>query len=147
MQRSKKSNGRHVLAALLLGAAMLAGSGQASALESPISVGEITPSAGVDTADVRAAAEGEIGRLDAAQLQGKGKLVVALSLVKVTVDNAVKYTVNALIRDAKTGTMIAIIEGGAHAQGELSLALVKQVANAAVRSAISRIPTALLSRK
>ena len=138
---------RHLLAALLLGAATLAGTTRASALEpSPISVGEIT-SAGLDAADVRATAEGEIRQLDATTLQGKGRLVVALALVKVTVDNVVKYTVNAMIRDAKTGNMIAIIEGGAHAQGDTSLALAKQVASAAVRSAISRIPTALLSRK
>ena len=150
MQRPKNTVRRHVLAALLLGAATVAGTTHASALEpvavAGISVGEIT-SAGLDAADVRAAAEGELRTLDIAQLKGKGNLVIALSLVKVTVDNAVKYTVNAMIRDAKTGNMIAIIEGGAHAQGDLSVALAKQVANAAVRSAISRIPTALLWRK
>lgn len=142
-----KTTSRQLLAALVLGAAMLVGSGNALASEPPIAVGEIAPGAGVDTADVRATAEGEIRQLDAAQLRGRGNLVVALALVKTQADNAVKYTVNAMVRDAKTGAMLAIIEGGAHAEGQLSAALAKQVAHAAVRGVISRIPTALLAKR
>lgn len=146
MQRSTAKTVRGGLAAVFLGVALLA-AGPASAAEPTIAVGEISPPTELDAADVRASAEREILTLDAEQLKGKGKLVVALALVRSTVNNAVRFTVNAMVRDAKTGNMLAIIEGGAHAEGALSTSLARQVADAAVRNAISRIPTALLARR
>ena len=50
-------------------------------------------------------------------------------------------TVNALVGDAKTGSMLALIEGRARAEGSANPELRKQVLRAALHSAVSKIPT------
>lgn len=125
---------------------LVASSASATEPPAPIAVGEIAESAGIDSAAVRTTAEGEIAQIDPSKLPLKRRFVVSLSLARSAIGDAVACTVNAMLRDAKTGAMIAIIEAGAQAQGTTSDEVAKRVAHAAVRSAMRRIPTALATK-
>jgi hypothetical protein len=130
--------------AMLCVAAMLVGQA-ASAADGSISLGEVTPpppSSGVDVGVIHDAAERAIKQLEPSALRPRQRVVVSVAVTRAAVD-PVDCTVNAIVRDARTGAMIAIIEAGAHASGPVSSELRKQVANAAVRNAIRRIPSAL----
>lgn len=111
----------------------------------PIALGEVTgtlAASGMDAAVVRDAAASEIGRLDTSRLPRR-KVVVSIAVTKAAEDPTVACKVNAMLRDARTGAMIAIIESGAQAQGPGSVELRKEVTSAAVRGAVRRIPRAL----
>jgi hypothetical protein len=133
-------------AVVMLSAAVLAGV-DADAAEPPIAVGEITttPEAqGVDPGALRDAAEGEIRQMDPSNLPDQRRVVVSLALTRAAGDvPIVACTVNAMLRDARTGVMLAIIEAGAQAEGPVSPELRRRLANAAVRNAVRRIPSAL----
>lgn len=132
--------------AIALAAALLSSTQTAAAAEPAISVGEVAPpppSFGIDVAMLRDAAEGEIRQIDASRLPDRRRFVVSFALTRAIVEGPIACTVNAMVRDAKTGAMIAIIEGGAHAEGPASTELRRRVARAAVRSAVRRIPRAL----
>ena len=133
---------------LLASAAISFATATASAADpvAPIAVGEIAESAGIDSAAVRATAEGEIAEIDVSKLPLKRRVIVSLSLARSAIGDGVACRVNAMLRDAKSGAMIAIIEAGAQAQGATSDELAKRVAHAAVRSAMRRIPTALTAK-
>jgi hypothetical protein len=116
-----------------------------SAKDASIAIGEVVaPSSGfaVDILDLRNAALAEIGEMSPTKLPWR-PVVVSLALTRAIADGPVVVNVNATVRDAKTGMMLAIIEAGSHAEGTGSAALRKQVASAAVRNAVRRIPTAL----
>jgi hypothetical protein len=120
------------------------------AAEPLIAVGEVTPpppTLGVDATVVREAATDEIRQIDASRLPRRKRYVVSLALTKAVAERTIACTVNATLREADTGVMIAIIEAGAQAEGPGSMELRKQVANAAVRSAVRRIPRALGAQK
>lgn len=111
----------------------------------PIALGEVTgmlAASGMDATVVRDAAASELGRLDISRLPRR-KVVVSIAVIKTAENPKVACNVNAMIRDARTGAMIAIIESGAQAEGPGSTELRKEVASAAVRSAVRRIPRAL----
>ena len=130
--------------AAVLGVAILA-TQPTEATDPPISLGEVSapaPAAGVDVAALRDAAEGEIRQIDTKDLPRRRRFVVSLALTRA-VEGPVACTINAMLRDAKTGAMIAIIEAGAHADGPVSSELKRQVAKAAIRSAVQKIPRAL----
>jgi hypothetical protein len=135
------------IAAIALFVPTMFSMGDAAAAEAPISVGEVTappPGSGVDAIGLRAEATDEIRHIDASQIPNRRKIVVSLSLTKSAfAEKTTVCTVNAMLRDAETGVMIAIIEAGAQAEGPASVEVKKQVANAAVRSAVRRIPRAL----
>jgi hypothetical protein len=114
--------------------------------DAPIAVGEISPppaGSGIDASVLRDAAAAEIRQIDPSRLPDRRKFVVSLALIKAVAEETIACTVNATVRDAHTGAMLAIIEGGAHADGPASPELRKQVAHAAVRSAVRRIPNAV----
>jgi hypothetical protein len=126
--------------------AMFFASGDADAGEAAISVGEVTPppaGSGIDAIVLRATATDEIRRIDASRLPSRRKILVSLALTNTVATTSIGCTINAMLRDAETGAMIAIIEAGAHAEGPASPELKKQIAHAAVRSAVRRIPGAL----
>jgi hypothetical protein len=109
-----------------------------------IEVSEVAPpppSSGVDRVSLKNAAEGEIRQLAAPRTKPR-KVLVSLAVTGAS-DVPVACTVNATLRDAQTGTMIAVIEGNARAEGAGSVELKKQVARAAVRSAVRQFPDAL----
>ena len=118
-----------------------------AATDSEVALSEVAPPPpawGVDAATLEAAAKGEIQRIhvDGAKRKNR-RVLVSVALVHID-DTPVGFTVNAILRDAKSGTMIAIIEGRAHVEeGKPTADLKKQVAHAAVRSAVRQIPQAL----
>lgn len=122
--------------------------GAAPPAETKIAIGEVTtaPAAGVDPAIMRNSAEDEIRQIDPAELPTHRKAVVSLALAPMAPVVPVVCTINATLRDAKTGTMIAIIEAGATAEGPGSIELRKRVVDAAVRNAVRRIPSALAAK-
>lgn len=131
---------------IVVAATILAASADVHATEVPIAVGEVSlPAAGsgIDPASLRAVAAAEIDGLDASRIPDRRRVVVSLALTGAQAQGPVACTINAMLRDARTGTMIAIIEAGAKAEGPTSAELRTRVAHAAVRSAIRRIPTAL----
>jgi hypothetical protein len=137
--------------AVLVGTfALLVGyGGPADAGDVRIAVGEIsTPpvSSGVDVGNLRDAAEGEIRQIDLSKLPPRRRLVISLAVTRAAID-PIACTINATVRDAKTGAMMAIIEAGAKSDGPVSPALKKQVADAAVRSAVRRIPGVLVTSR
>lgn len=140
--------GRRRLPAVVIGAGLLVSTlstSPADAADPPIAIGEVTPpppSTGIDEAVLRAAAEGEIRQLDASRLQRR-RVVVSIAMTRAIVQGPVACIVNAMLRDAKTGAMIAVIEAGASAEGPGSVELRRRVALAAVRSAVRRIPDTL----
>jgi hypothetical protein len=140
---------RLLLSVVALAAPMLA-TNVAGATDAPIAVGEVAPppaGSGIDASVLREAATAEIKQMDVSALSPRRKLVVSLALTRAVAEGMISCTVNATVRDARTGTMIAIIEAGAHAEGPASPELRNQVANAAGRSAVRRIPRALGEKK
>lgn len=140
---------RRSLSLLVIAAASLVTvSASAADPVQPIAVSEVTEGAGgagIDSAAIRSTATDEIAQIDTSKLPAKKRYLVSLS-VRSSVGDNVACTVNAMLRDAKTGAMIAIIEAGAQAAGSTTDEVVKRVAHAAVRSAMRRIPTALLAK-
>jgi hypothetical protein len=139
---------RRVLASLVTAFALLGGSEASGAADGPIAVGEISqpPSSfGIDAAGLRNAAEVEIRQMDASLLRNRRRVVVSIALTKSAVDPIV-CTVNAAVRDARTGAMLVIIEADARYEGPVSTEMRKQVANAAVRRAVRRIPPMLRTK-
>lgn len=130
----------------LVAAALAATVVPAEAKNATIVVGEVSPpppGAGLDLAGLRAAANAEIDQLDATRLPKRRRVIVSLALTRAAASDPVSCTVNAMVRDARTGKMIAIVHGGASAAGPASHELRREVARAAVRSAVRRIPSAL----
>ena len=134
-----------LLAPLLLATAQLAGASEASASDTSIALGEVAVppvSSGVDQASLKSAAEGELRGMDASRLRKRRNVVVSVA-ISGSSQSPFGCTVNALLRDAKTGTMLAIIEGRARADGDANLELRQRVLRAAVHSAVRQIPAAL----
>lgn len=134
----------YVFAFALLLAVTASGVNASAATDSEISVSEVTPpppSSGVDQAQLKTAAEGEIKRLDGSRAKGR-RVLVSVALLPRD-DAPVSFSVNATLRDAKSGSMIAIVEGRARAEGSATWDLKREVAHAALRSAVRQIPEAL----
>ncbi len=146
---SRVVRGARTLAACLVIALSLTVGGDAEATDAPIAVGEVSPppaGSGIDASVLREAAAAEIKQIDFSRLRDRRKIVVSLAITRAIAEGPFACTVNAMLRDAKTGVMIAIIEAGAQAEGPASMELRKQVAHAAVRSAVRRIPRVLGDR-
>lgn len=131
------------LALVVLAGALLGGR-VALAADERIAIGEVSvpaPTPGVDKATVKSAAEGEIRSLDASRV--RRPVVVSLSVVRSSTDGPIAVSINAMLRDGRTGNMIAVLEGRAEADGAGSIELRRAVLRAAVRSAVRQIPLAL----
>ncbi len=115
----------------------------ASAADAAIALGELSvtsPTPGVDTVTLKDAAELELKNLTT--LRTKKTYVVSFSVIRTT-DSPVACQVNAMLRERRTGSMFAIIQGNARAEGNVSAALRTAVLRAAVRTAVSQIPEAV----
>mgnify|MGYP001202444473 CR=1 FL=1 len=148
-RKSRVVRGGRALTAIIVAALAMFAPGKVDATEGPIAVGEVSPppaGSGIDASVLREAATAEIKQMDLSGLRDRRKVVVSLALTRAVTDGPIACTVNAMLRDARTGAMIAIIEAGAHAEGPASPELRNQVAHAAVRSAVRRIPGVLGSR-
>ena len=146
-KKSRAVRGRHVLPAIIvLAVATTMAVPEAGASDAPIAVGEVSPppaGSGIDAAALRDAAADEIKQIDFSRITDRRRVVVSLALTRAVAEGTIACTVNAMLRDARTGAMIAIIEAGAQADGPASAELRRQVAHAAVRSAVRRIPRVL----
>lgn len=135
-----------LLAPLLLATALSAG--DASAAETSIALGEVAvppASSGVDHATLRTTTEGELRGVDAKKLhvlRKKRAVLVSMAIMSST-PSPFACSVNAVLRDAKTGAMLAVIEGRARSEGDASPEVRTRVLRAAVHSAVSQIPEAL----
>jgi hypothetical protein len=128
-------------------AAVLVGH-DASATDPAIALGEVsTPPAtfGLDVSSLRDAAEGEIRKIDAVPRGRRRHVVVSLAMTRAGTD-PVDYAVSATVRDAHTGTLLVVVEAGAQSASPVSSELRKQVASAAIRRVIHRIPSALVAK-
>jgi len=132
------------LAALLAPLLVVAG-GEARAGDTSIALAEVavpTASSGVDLATLRSAAEGELRVVDVSKLRKPRNVLVSVAIIG-SAQAPCAFTVNALLRDAKTGTMLAILEGRARAEGNGNPDARKQVLRAALHGAVRQIPDAL----
>lgn len=123
-------------------------SGDARAAQTSIALGDVAvppPSSGVDRAELESAAVGELRGVDPGKLRLLHKKRAVLVSVAVTGAQQSPFgcTVNAMLSDAKTGTMLAILEGRAKSEGAANRELRKRVLRAAVHGALSQIPAAL----
>lgn len=137
---------RSFLVVLALGV-LLSWSGAARAAEGPIAVGEVSTASErseIDISAVRDVATAELERIDSSRLSSKRRVVVSLTLTRALA-NGPACNVSAMLRDARTGTMIAVIEAGVQAVGPLSPGLWSRLTHAAVRNAMRKIPHALSS--
>ena len=131
-------------AVLALATSIGSASDARAATDSEISVSEVAPppaSAGVDQAQLKSAAEVEVKQIDGSRAKGR-RVLVSVALLSRD-DAPVSFSVNATLRDAKSGSMIAIVEGRARAEGNATSDLKREVARAALRSAVRQIPDAL----
>jgi hypothetical protein len=136
--------------ALLIAPALLAlalFAGDASAGDTSIALGDVAvppASSGVDRASLVTVAEGELRGVDASKLRAQKRRDVVVSVAVVgSTPSPFACTINALLYDAKTGTMLAIIQGHAHSEGAANDEVRKRVLRAAMHSAVSQIPAAL----
>lgn len=119
---------------------------EASSAEEKIRLGEISVPdpqtlAGVDRASLRRAAEGEIAAVDTARM--KKRVIVSVAVSGASDRPSVNVSVDAALRDAKSGTILAVVQGRARAEGGACPELRQQVMRAAVKSALSQIPLAV----
>jgi hypothetical protein len=98
-------------------------------------------------AALRTVAESEIKK-ESSLFRSRRRVVISfsLSLQAATSATPTACNVNATVRDARTGAMIAIVESATRAEGPLSPELRKEMADAAVRSAVRRVPSAIATR-
>lgn len=119
----------------------------ADAADASIALGEVSGGRlpGTEAVVVKSAAEGELQRIDPQKLPRSRALVVSVA-VAATTEAPASCTVNATVRDGRTGTMLAILEGRARTEGRADDETRAAVTRAAVKSAVSRIPEALPKR-
>jgi hypothetical protein len=98
---------------------------------------------GTNAAALRSAADAEIRRLDATLQRDRRHVVISLSLTRDEGGVLPNVGVNATVRDARTGAMLAVIETNAQAAGPVSSELQRQLAVSAIRNAVRRVPGAL----
>jgi hypothetical protein len=118
----------------------------AGAANAPCAVVEMAPPSallGTSAATLRSTAEAEIRKVDATLQRGRRRLVI--SFVVTPADEGARRLVgvNATVRDARTGAMIAVIETNARTDGPVSPEQRKELAFAAIRSAVRRVPSAI----
>lgn len=112
--------------------------GDATAADEKVALGELTPAYGVPYDALESAAVAEIGALDTSHL--KRRVVVSIAVLKN--DAApVAVSISALVRDKKTGNMIAVVSGRAQSEKD-GKAIRENVLRAAVRCALSQVPQA-----
>jgi len=135
---------RSALASMLLATAVATTALDVGAADEPVALGEVAtpaPSTGLDRATLKSAAETELRGIDASRVKKK-RVVVSVAVTSAT-EAPVGCTVNAVLRDARSGTMIAIVEGRARTEGTANADSKRAVLRAAVRSAVRQIPDAL----
>lgn len=137
---------RSVFVTFALALATFAGAPSATAADEKLALGDVAPppaGSGVDRDALRSAFEGELRLVPGGSLP-KRHVRVSVAITG-TSDAPVGCTVNAMLHDAKTGTMIAVLQGRARsaAEGGANTELRKAVLRVAVHNVVSQIPEAL----
>jgi hypothetical protein len=139
---------RLLFSVLVTSATLLVGGASSAEGQHPAAVVEVTsPSdsdVGADPVALRTAAESEVRRTAASFVGLRRPLVISLA-VSQTGASPIVCNVNATVRDARTGAMIAVVETDARSDGPGSSEQRRQIAYAAVRNAVRRVPQALRS--
>src|SRR5690242_11153385 len=134
------------VACSVLACAALLVAGDADAGNTSACVVEIAPPPpgfGADPAMLKNAAESEVQKgVQASLLRSNRRVVISVAVLR-TAPAPVVCSVNATVRDAKTGAMLAVISTDARAAGPVSVEQRKELAYAAVRSAVRSVPRAL----
>lgn len=120
----------------------------ANAAELSFALGEVAAPpevSGIDQATLKNAAQHELDTVDTSRVKPKKRRPVVVSVAITSATDASKgCTVNAMLRDAKSGVMIAVLQGRASTQSDSPTPdLRKAVLRAAMRSAVTQIPEAL----
>ena len=97
---------------------------------------------GTDAALLKTVAAEAIGTTATGHGRARRSVVVSLALAPPTGDPVV-CNVDATVRDARTGAVLAVIESTTRATRPLSQAETRALAHAAVRRAVSNVPSAL----
>jgi hypothetical protein len=130
----------------LIAAATIATSDAATAGEAEqIAVGDVvvpTPAPGLDPQTLKSAAASEIEQIDPKLLHSKKRYVVSLTVIRAS-DGPVSCEVTAILAEKKSGSMLAILQGRARAEGGGNPELRRAVLRAAVRTAVRQIPEAI----
>jgi hypothetical protein len=95
---------------------------------------------GTDAATLSAVVADELRSLERPTGSPK-RVVVSLALAPLTEQQ--ECMVDATLRDARTGTVVAVIETATRASGDLTPAQRTALAHAAVRRTVRRVPSAL----
>lgn len=131
-----------------VGAAVVCASPKAIAAEERLSLGEIAPppaSSGIDAPSFKRVLEEELRLVPRARLPRRRIVVSALLRVPPVSESAASYgcTVSTMLRDGRSGTMLAVVEGRASSEHLSSPDARRAVVAAAARRAIEQIPDAL----
>lgn len=127
--------------------ALMAFASDGLAGKAPVTVEVAPPPAtfGTDAAGLKSVAQTEVKNMEALPKdRSKRGVVISLALTQ-TSSTPIACSVNATVRDAKSGAVLAIIETNAHADGAISTEIKKEMAFAVVRDAIKKVPSALQS--
>src|SRR5438045_3202906 len=104
-------------AAMLLTMAVALVGLPAHAAELAFALGEVAAppeASGIDRATLKSTAERELETVDASRVKAKKRRPVVVSVAITSATDASKAcTVNAMLRDARSGVMIAILQGRA----------------------------------
>ncbi len=121
----------------------LLGAGESNAKDAPCAVVELAPPPpvfGIDVDVLKSEANVEAQRVHDELKRDRRRVVISLALSEAEL---VVCHVNATVRDARTGTVLAVIERNTRASGPISQERRKQLAHASVRNVVRSVPDAL----
>lgn len=133
---------------IAVGATVAFASPKAVAAEERLTLGEIAPppaGAGIDAPAFKRVLQEELRLVPRARLPHRRIVVSALLRVPPVSESAASYgcTVSTMLRDGRSGTMLAVVEGRASSEHLSSPDARRAVVAAAARRAIEQIPDAL----
>lgn len=125
--------------AVMVASVALAFAGQSEAATTTTTIEIAPPPAAyaTDSSALHAIAAAELGSLDSAI--AKRRVVLSLAVAKPATDEPTDCAVDATLRDAKTGAVIAVIDTTTRMSGPLSRVERRALAHTAVRNAARRV--------
>jgi hypothetical protein len=126
--------------AVMVASVALAFAGQSEAATTTTTIEIAPPPAAyaTDSSALHAIATAELGSIDSAS-NAKRRVVLSLAVAKPATDEPTECAVDATLRDAKTGAVIAVIDTTTRMTGPLSRVERRALAHTAVRNAARRV--------
>lgn len=115
-----------------------AGASQAATTTTAIEIAPPPAAYATDANALRAIAAAELGAVQSAT-NGKRAVIVSLAVAKPATDEPTECAVDATLRDARTGAVIAVIDATTRMTGPLSRDERRALAHTAVRNAARRV--------